>query len=148
MRSLPPHARLLDSAEGGDFVEHQAFVYSDDAAFKCLHYPESATDVRRVKVRSQTGPCVVRKGNRLVLVFEPEHTRDGPKDLIAAHAHFGTNARENGRPKKIRPRSEARAAGRHGRTCLHGLVHEAFYSRDNRVANERANLRALDLPIA
>src|SRR5882762_10493383 len=116
MRSLPPHARLLDSAEGGDFVEHQAFVYSDDAAFKCLHHPESATDVRRVKVRSQTGPCVVRKGNRLVFVFEPEHTRDGPKDLIAAHAHFGTKARENGRPKKIRPCSEPRAALRSPRT--------------------------------
>src|SRR5260370_30092272 len=101
MRSLPPHARLLDSAEGGDFVEHQAFVYSDDAAFKCLHHPESEPDVRRVKVRSQTGPCVVRKGNRLVLVFEPEHTRDGPKDLIDAPAHFGTNAREHVRPTTI-----------------------------------------------
>src|ERR1700686_4262897 len=146
MRSLPPYTRFLDSAEGGDFIEHQAFIYSDDAAFKCLHYPESANDVCRVKVRGQTSPCVVRKGDGLVLVLEPEHTRDGSKDLIAAHAHFGMGARENRRPKEVRARSEARAACRHGRTCLHSLVHEAFYPRDNRVANERANLRPLVHP--
>src|ERR1700758_4317205 len=97
MRALPADARLLDSAEGSDLVEHETVIYTDHATFECLHDPESAIDVRRVKVRRQTCPRVICESDGLVLVFELQHTRDGSQDLVPAHVHLRTHARENGR---------------------------------------------------
>src|SRR5258706_15529007 len=145
---LAPVARLLDPAEWKAPVRGDHTVDEHQAGRDALGKLCASRDVGGPDARAQTEIGIVGHTERLFLIADADHRRDGPECLLVVNRHARPDAHEHGRLEVVPVAVDALPTDQRPRAELYRLRHLALQIGDEVLAREWADLHTTILWVA